>query len=90
MPKHRKRYWPSFKQMSESNENIWNSFPMFMTTMAKTTKEMLQQLKDFNDKYADVPDPAYVAAMHFNKLIILLLRDIPKLAPTVKEEELKL
>lgn len=45
---------------------------------------------EFNDKFADVPDPAYVAAMHFNRLIILLLRDIPKMAPTIGEEELKL
>lgn len=51
---------------------------------------MLKQLTDFNEKYVDVPNLAYVVAMHFNQLIILLLRNILKLAPTLEEEELKL
>lgn len=76
--------------MREQNENIRYNFPMFYSLTPKTTDGMLKKLMEFNDKFVDVSDPTYVAAMHFNRLIVLLLRDIPKMAPMVEEEELKL
>ena len=43
-----------------------------------------------SQKYQEVTDLAFVAASHFNRLIILLLDTMPEQSPILEEQELGL
>ena len=55
-----------------------------------TSLGLASQLREWNRQYQDVPDPAFVAASHFNRLIILLLDTMPRESPILEEQELGL
>ena len=63
------------------------NFPKFKFPIVLTTTCLVNQLKEWNDKYKKVTDLAIESACHFNRLIILLLDNIPKLSPIIRSKD---
>ena len=83
----RRCVWKTFQDLQKTIINVrYNlkfDFPPILTMEGPVS-----QLKAWNEKYKQMIDTMEVAACHFNRLIILLLDDMPQLSPTAKEQEL--
>ena len=85
MPIQRRYGWENFQDLRNTDSNVKYNFPKFKFLIALTTTWLVYQLMGWNDKYKKVLDLVVLAACHFNKLIILLLDDMPQLSPTTEE-----
>ena len=72
MPMTRRWSWTTFGDLQKQNPNIVYNFPKFNFAPIATSTGLAQQLRDWNQVHQEVPDLAFVAASHFNRLIILL------------------
>ena len=73
MPMTRRWSWTNFTDLRKQNTNIVYNFPKFNFALTATSLGLASQLHEWNRQYQDVPDPAFVAVSHFNRLVILLL-----------------
>ena len=76
--------------MHKQNPDIVYNFPKFNFAPTATSLGLASQLREWNRQYQDVPDPAFVAASHFNRLLILLLDTMPTQSPILEDQELGL
>ena len=75
----------------QANSHQWSSnFLKFNFAPMATSKGLAQQMREWNQEYHDVPNHVFVAASHFNRLIILLLDIMPQHSPTLEEQEMGL
>ena len=90
MPMTRRWSWTTFKDLRKQDPNIVYNFPKFSFALMATSKGLASQLREWNRQYQEVPDPAFVAASHFYRLIILLLDTMSREFPILEEHELGL
>ena len=90
MPMTRRWSWATFKDLHKQNPNVVYNFPKFNFAPTATSLGLATQLREWNRQYQDVPDPAFVAASHFNRLVILLLDTMPRESPILEEQEMGL
>ena len=90
MPTTRRWSWTTFKNLCKQDPNVVFNFPKFSFALTATSKGLASQLRKWNQQYQEVSDPAFVAASHFNKLIILLLNTMPDQSLILEEQKLEL
>ena len=90
MPMTRRWSWTTFRDLRKQNPNIVYNFSKFNFAPMATSLGLASQLREWNRQYQDVPDPAFVVASHFNRLVSLLLDTMPQHSPILEEQELGL